>query len=239
MKTALVSPCYLEGKDPIGNNRVLRNQRYLNYYLGIQKHLGFHQIVLFDNASSYIRIDELLSQFPLKAAAGSANYARETIGSLLPINLIRFENTLERGPGPHDYPYCWRALYAIYGLINLGFEKIITIDSDGFVLTKRMASFIRNCNTGWQSFWCENGQFPESSIHILNSTAFSLFTEYTKTPWVDRVGSMMERALPFSDLNRDFRVSRFGERAVPPEQDPTMDMYCQAPLSIALNFEGK
>lgn len=220
MKTALVTPCFLEGKDLLGNDRLIRNRRYLEYYARIEKEIGFDQIFLFDNASTEDSIQKL----------GSSTIAAN-------IDLLRFRERLERGPGPHDYPYCWRALYAIREIINLGFEKIISIDSDGFVLTKRLAEFIRKSDNGWVSFWCENGKHPESSLHILNRNAFPIFQNYTRTPWEDRVGVMMETDLPFTDVRQEFRCGRFGEIGAPP-QDISMDYYGQALLKTPLQFEG-
>ncbi len=215
MKTALVTPCFLEGTDPIGNDRLARNQRYIDYYAPLETTLGFDEIVLFDNASS----PEKLAQ--LKAPKN--------------VHVMRFDERLVRGPGPHDYPYCWRALYAYRDLINMGFEKFITIDSDGFVLSKRMAAYLKHADTGWVSFWSENGQFPESSIHVLCKDAFSIFHSFTGVPWSEYVGLMMEHELPFTHVDRQFRCSRFGELGSPP-QDATMDFYGQAPLGVPLEF---
>jgi hypothetical protein len=209
----LATPCFLEGKDLLGNDRLARNQRYLDYYE--QCPLGVDHIVLLDNASSPERIAKLRT-FPQ-------------------VGLMRFDERLKRGPGPHDYPYCWRALWAYQDLIKAGAKKIITIDSDGFVLSERMAKYIRECNSGWVSFYCESGKHPESSIHILNEDTFSIFYSYIGEPWTTKVGTMMEHDLPFTHVETKFRCSRFGERGAPP-QDDTMDFYAQAPLSVPLQF---
>lgn len=214
MKTVLVTPCFLEGKDALGNDRLARNQRYLDYYE--QCPLGIDQIALLDNASSNEQIKKLRT-FPQ-------------------VGLMRFDERLERGPGPFDYPYCWRALWAYRELINFGVKKIITIDSDGFVLSNRMAKYIRECNTGWVSFHCESLNRPESSIHVLNVDTFSVYHSFTLgASWQSMVGLMMEQELPFTHVETQFRCSRFGEHGAP-AQDSTMDYYGQTPLTMPLEF---
>lgn len=221
MKTALVTACFLEGNDAIGNNRFDRNLRYLKFYSKIKGEVGFDDIILLDNHSPI----DLVQRF--KVIARQENY---------PLWFLRYDERLERGPGPNEYPYCWRALYSYANLMHK-YDKIIGIDSDGFVLTARLARFINKCQSGWVTFWCETWGFPESSLMILCKDAFPLARGYFKTHWNDRLGRQMERDIPFTDVRRDFRCGRFGESGRP-KQDETMDFYSQAPLEIDLVFKS-
>lgn len=217
MKTALAAPCFLDGMDAQGNDRLVRNIRYVRYYTAIRGVLGFDSIHLFDNNSSSSRIWEL------------HHATRNT-----DLSVHSFSSHLMRGPKPHDYPYCWRALYALQDLIARGYEKIIFIDSDAFVLSRVFAEFLRDCKTGWQAPWCPLLNTPETSIFVLCEDTYPLFQNYTKRPWENRVGDLMEGSLPITHVRKEFNVQRFGEMNPPPPQDPTMDAYLQTPLTMPL-----
>lgn len=217
LRTCLVTPCFLDGEDALGNNRLARNLRYMEYYAGLREELGFREMIFLDNASSM----ESITEFTARRKPN--------------VFLRLFKESLTRGPGVHDYPYCWRALWHIRELLD-SYDKIIFIDSDCFVLTKRMAEFIKNCNSGWQTFWNEAGGHPESTIWVLSWDTFGQFDLYTRGNWQDKVGTWMEKDLPFTALDKTFRCSRFGELDPPTEQNITMDCYMQARLTTPLQF---
>lgn len=186
--------------------------------------LGHRWIYLIDNGSSKENLDKL------KDWSNS-------------FRMFHCDN-IPRGPGPYDYPYCWRALYYIRNLIEIGYEKIIFIDTDGFILSKRLARYIGDRQSGWVSFWSNTEQFPEASIHVLSDDTFYLFNLYTSHPWETKVGRFMERDLPFTEVNRYFNVGRFGEKwdgkewsaNLERKQEPDMDYFGQAPLSTTFEF---
>lgn len=216
--TALVAPCFLDGEDGYGNNRIRRNQRWVNYYTAIQNKIGFDDIWLLDNSSTRENIDRFLDGVDKTPF------------------IQRFSERLVRREGmPHDYPYYWRALWFIKNLF-VSYDKIICIDSDCFVLTERMASYIKNLDSGWTSFWCKRWNFPDSSIWVLTKPEFDLFLKCTQGDWSRKVGECMERDIPFTYVNKDFCCSRFGEEIPVPLQDSTMDMYGQAHLTTELMF---
>lgn len=209
MKTCLYTLSYLEGNDRFGNNRLMRNIKYVNYYRNLKSQLGHELMVFGDNASHISHCEALL------------DVGRKDIA------IMRFDQHLTRR-GPYDYPYCWRGLYAMRELINEGFEKIISCDSDCFILTQRLADYIRNLNSGWTTFWCERYGFPEASVHILCKDSFSLFHSYIgQCRWEDRkTNAPMEVELPFTHVERKFRCDRWGESKE--EQKTHMDLFCQS-----------
>lgn len=218
MKTALVSLCYLDGLDVLGNDRLERNKRYLRYYLGLQDEFGFDEILLLDNASSAEATASLLAEYPQ-------------------IDIFRFLNHLPRKPIVHGYPYCWRGLYH-YAELMKEYDKIIYIDSDGFVLTKRLAHYIRNLKSGWTTFLAQTQNFPEAALHILCPDAYPILLKYFEVPWQTRVGTLMETSLPFTHVETKFKCGRYGERFHEDRnQHPSQDYYGQAPLNIPLTFE--
>lgn len=225
MRTALVTPCYLEGDDLTKSNRLERNKRYIAWYKSIQTALGFDDIWLFDNASTFNNCLNV-----------SATIHCDTIDapSIKPgVNLLRFTEHLPRGPGENEYPYCWRAVWEIKQLIEAGYEKIILIDSDCFITSAKLAQFVRECNSGWITLWCEKYNFPTAEFQIINKDAFPLFLDYTTGHWKFRVGRLMEKDLPYT-VNRDFKADRYGDSRIP--WDDSMDGYFQAPVDTTLGY---
>lgn len=216
MRTALFTPCYLDGNDDRGNERLERNIKYLRYYRDLRDDLGFRRIFFSDNASPDRLKAELRAQGPSTA------------------RFIDFKDHLTRGPGPLDYPYCWRALYSIGVLIAMGYQKIIVCDSDGFILSPRLAHYIKDLESGWTTFVCQKYQFPEASLQVLCEDAFPIFQEYTAKPWQWRVGELMERSIPFTHVEESFNCSRFGEARVPFHK--SIDWYGQCPNDITPAF---
>ncbi len=216
MKTALMSACFLDGEDYFGNDRTLRTLRYIDYYLRLKDDLGFDDIFLFDNASSQTQIDIVKNHQP-------------------EVHFRRYDQSLVHGGGPFDYPYCWRALYELKNLIKQGYDKIIAIDTDGYVLKSKLAHFIRDQNEGWYSFRDEIWNFPDSAIFVLNKDAFNICLKYMEKPWEQRVGELMERSIPFTHVETQFKCGRFGESRRP--VDDSMDYYGQASLNIIFQYK--
>ncbi len=220
MRTALFSPCYLDGSDPLGNFRVERYIAYVKYYLAIQEELGFDHLWLADNASA--------------EQSAAALFNGIGIGRSANVRLHRFDEHLARGPGPNEYPYCWRGMYFIRQLILDGYDKIILIDSDAYVTSERMAHYIRSLDTGWTTFWCKRYQFPTAECYVLCKDAFPGFLAYTDPPWQAYVGNLMETSLPFTLVNREFQCDRSGETLDVQGED--QDLYAQARLILPPRF---
>lgn len=239
VSTALITPCFLEGRDKFGNDRLVRNLRYLEYYRGIRRELGWHKVFLLDNASPSGLVEQLGTK-ELYLEMVTPDYMTGWLRSKDPgadLTVVRFNDRLVHDGTDYGYPYCWRALYYVNELIRQGYRKILHIDSDAFVLSARMVEFIRTTNTGWYSFWCPRWRFPEAAIHVINEDAFDRFREYTDTPWCDRVGRRMETDLPFTAVHHDFVGDRYGEMGAPRPAD-WMDFYCQAPTWFTMAYRG-
>lgn len=234
MRTVLLTACFLEGTDHFGNSRLKRNERYIEYYSRLREEIGFGSILLLDNAS------ELSSVYQL--GLNQASYDGDGDGWWVNgsgLYMYRFGERLERTKASNGYNYVWRAVYKIADLL-LTYDKIIAIDSDAFVLSRKLANFIKNCNSGFQSFWCPRHEFPESSMFVLNRDAFGVFKRYTdEMPWRQRCADnrLMEKDLPFTKVSYDFHIDRFGEIDPPPLQSESIDAYLQAPLSVDLKFD--
>lgn len=225
MKTVLFAPCYLVGDDALGNSRFERTKRWLQYYDKLRDELGFHSIYLCDNASP----PELMQRLRDESGVTFKGHS--------------FENHLSGG-GYRLYPYCWRALYATSLMFN-AFEKVITIDTDGFLLSKRLAEFVKARESGWTAFHEQLHSFPTAEFHILCQDAWWVYREFTQIPFMGHMGKLMEESLPFTEVRRDFDVERSGEKfeLVPPGRTqvapprPEQDFYGQASLTTELVFK--
>lgn len=215
-KTCMFTASFLDGLDGFGNNRLARNIKYIEYYRKLKEHLGHELMVFADNHSSTKSCNTLLE-------VGGKDIA-----------IMRFDHHLER-ISTYSYPYLWRALYSMQEVIT-DFDKVIAVDSDCFVLTKRVADYIKGLNSGWTTFWCKKYGFPAAEIHILCKDTYSLFRSFIgQCRWEDRDGhSPMEIQLPFTHTEMSFNCDRWGEERL--EQQASMDIYCQAQLETVLTF---
>lgn len=214
MRTALFSPLYLDGLDKSGSDRFARNVRWVKWYQKIQADIGFDDIWMADNGSSVAMFNRFCQEHPK-------------------VKLARF-NHLPRGEGENPYPYCWRALWFVGHLIGKGYDKIVIIDSDSFVVSDRLSKFTKECLSGWRSVWSNKYQFPMAEFQIINRDAFPVFHRYTSGRFEDKVGELMEKALPFTEVHKEFRCDRYGESSVP--QHEFHDLYAQAPINLNLKY---
>ena len=215
-KTALVTLSYLDGYDHNWNPRLARNIKYLNWYLPLKDELGFDSVVFIDNGS----LPEHISALQMVGGAD--------------VQMIRFMDHLPRGNG-YDYPYCWRGLYAYNKLINAGYTKLICVDSDYYILKESLTDYVKSLTSGWEAFYCPKYDFPEAAFHVLCQDAFPVFESFISVPWESRNGTLMERALPFTHVNKRFNCDRYGEIDAP--QTPDMDAYGQCRNARELVFE--
>lgn len=227
--TVLCTFSYLDGIDEQGSPRLERNLRWLDYY-GPGSGINWDRRWLFDNCSHRSKYWEL----------GLSIYNQwglliEDSGRDKNTGVLRYSTHLPRGEGENQYPFCWRALWNFRWLIEAGAEKIVFIDSDAFILSRRMAKYINDLSTGWTTFWIPRHDFPSAEVQIICRDTFPLFLDYTKGPWQEKVGQCMEKVLPFTLVNKSFVCDRYGESRE--AQRPEMDAYFQGLVGIPLRAQ--
>lgn len=233
MKTALFAPMFLDGNDPHGTPRLWRNTRYIQYYQSIQPQLGFDTIYFADNASSIENLKMIGGRIDFEDTPGKSLF-NDDFPNSTGVHIFTYRDRLHGGMGWVNYPYCWRALYFIQKLILRGYEKIITIDSDGFITSRRMAKYVKDLKSGWTSFYCPRHNFPDCSIHVLCADQFWAYQEFTWVPYMTHMGKLMETSLPFTHVERGFNTDRFGEfRSDQPEG---CDYFGQAHIKVKLEY---
>ena len=85
-----------------------------------------------------------------------------------------------------------------------GFQKIVHIESDGFIISPRMQHYLNNVSDGWIAPAIESHDMPESAIQIMAGSGARSFIEFTRSPYSTSVGIEAENVLPFTCIERGF-----------------------------------
>jgi len=205
MKTVLYSACYIH-PDKDSKLSMFRIQRWVDYYSAIMKELFVDKIILVDDGSDA----ELLMQPHLPAGV--------FLESLRP--------HLGRGDAFAHYGW-WRSF--THGSIiakKYSADKLIWIETDAFVLTKKMAKYIRSVYNEWSSPWNNILQWPETSFQIIGPSHFGWLIEHHAKgndfwckPRLE--ADCPEKALPITEINKDLIGDRYTEwgNAIPKNAD--------------------
>jgi len=107
-----------------------------------------------------------------------------------------------------------------------GFQKIVHIESDAFVLSERMMAYINGLEEGWTAFWCPIWQIPETAIQVIGCDQFEKVEELAR---LDRADPFFlggaEYILPFTNVVKFFKGDRYAEYAKAAPDDA--DYICQ------------
>jgi hypothetical protein len=232
MRTALYAPSFLDGIDPSGAQRIDRTHRYLKYYRALKDELGFDRIFLADDGSTP----------HLTGALGGTIFEEDlSIGQLGHPDLFILTRRQHLGIPRNtdwDYPCYWKNLYETRKVFEIfGYDKVITIDTDGFVLSRRLAEYIRELRSGWTAFHERKWNFPTAELHVLcRGNGFERFDRFTYPHFMTHNGLLMEKTIPFTYVEPQFNCGRYGEDRHP--QTAEMDFYSQAPADIELHYGG-
>lgn len=202
--STVVLPCYIH--DIHTYRRHVRWIRYMDKY--IKPRLGYDRIILLDNAS------DLKFLKKLGATIHSENNECLAIGRT-DLYVYRFNEHLPR-KAMLDYPYFWRFVYKLPKFQGTFYQsdKYYHIDSDNYIQTQELIDYMRNCNSGFVSFWDSMNKFPTSELFILNQNAMPLIIEHSKVGFMNRAGQVAENVLPFTHKEKKFYGGRLAERGV-------------------------
>ena len=161
------------------------------------------QFCLIDDASPY---------WPPATEATSLRIGQPLPAPPPPVLMLHFDQRLGR-TGVTHYPGWWRSfLHSVRVARHQGCSKIVHIESDAFVLSRRMLAFIESRERGWTAFWCPRWQFPETAIQVICADQFEAMDRIAAIGWDALAGQLAERALPFTDVVREPHGDRYGER---------------------------
>jgi hypothetical protein len=192
-------------------------KKWISYYERRKDLFGAERIVLIDDGTP-------LEHIRLRVNLISAD---QPLPDELPkgVLMFRFEKHLGRS-STFSFPGWWRSFTFSYEVANkYSFDRIIHLESDAFVISPRMARYIRNLCKGWSAFWCPRYNFPEAAVQIICRDSFQeMEAFYTdgKRFWSQAAAfppALPEHALPFTNVSKEFAGDRYGEyRATIPKR---------------------
>ena len=188
----------------------LRYKKWIEYYSKIMEDLGVDHIFLIDDGSPDPAIENTSAIEIISANDGlPATLSKK-------INIITFREHLGR-PSQKEYPGWWRSFtYSIKIAEKYGFEKIIHIESDFYLVSDRLIKFIHSLNKGWTSLYSPHLNFPETAVQIICQDSLHLLENIRSAAEQSNYtfNQMAERLLPFTSVCKEFTGDRIGEIAV-------------------------
>ena len=119
------------------------------------------------------------------------------------------------------FPGWYRSFaHAVLYAIRSGYDRIIHIESDAFLITDRAVAFFNSFDRGWAMLWCRRHRWPESTLQIICSDQFEACAGFFSKPYVAHLGDpivAIEKLLPTTFVNKTLIGDRYGEdgRSVP------------------------
>ena len=132
----------------------------------------------------------------------------------------------------------WRSFSAsLYIAEKYNYEKIIHIESDAFLISKRIFNHIDSLKSGWTGLWANKYNFPESCIQIICKDQFDSFRDFVSCGSYElSKKGFAEKIIPFTNVERRFVGDRYGEKVN--EQMEGLDYFCQTKLDTIITAES-
>ena len=182
METLLFCTSYLSSSPHCAAERW---RKWIEYYSQRMELFGADRLVLIDDGSSLEDI-----QLPVTILS-----ADRLLPSELPqgVVLFRFEQHLGRSSMYH-FPGWWRSFSFASEVARIWrVGKLIHIESDAYVISRRLADYIRDCDQGWTTFY---------QAHYRSRFARVLFPrDTTQSRWASlrMKGSYVIRPVPLAE----------------------------------------
>jgi hypothetical protein len=128
-----------------------------------------------------------------------------------PVVLVRFGEHLGRR-SVLDYPGWYRSFMFVAGYATrYGFDKIVHIESDTYILSQALLDHINSLQHGWTAFWSPRWNLPETCIQVICADHLPRYREVATRPYGSFTGNPIERLLPFTHVEKGFKGDRYGE----------------------------
>lgn len=185
----------------------LRYKRWISYYHPLMDKLQVENLFLIDDASNPANFDK-------RAVVLKPGDLPEKLSE--DIYIVGFQEKLGRVSREH-YPGWWRSFLFSYKIAEkYGFEKIIHIESDFYILSDRLMEYIASLSSGWATLYTQHFQMPETALQIICRDAFEdmkkIVDQAEQTGY--RFDDLAEFVLPFTHVEKEFVGDRVGEAAV-------------------------
>jgi len=168
--------------------------------------LHFDQLLIVDDGSA------VLPQWSGLTVVHEADApAPEKVQTTDPLLLYAHTERLGR-QSVFQFPGWYRsfAFGVLYGAAH-GFDKIIHLESDAFLISERIQRHFNEFTTGWFSVWSEAYIFPEIAIQAAAGSAIAEMADFVRKPYSQLSGQIHEFLFPFTHLERTFVGNRYGE----------------------------
>ncbi len=185
--------------------------RWIDYYAAGQGPLAFDHAFLIDDASP------LLPDDPRVSVIQEGDWPE-----VLPrIGLYRFSQRLGRG-GKYVYPGWWRSYFFSIDLARrYGFDKVVHVECDAFVLSRRLADHLNALDADWTALFCPRYVCAETAIQVICKDHYDEVDAF-RADGIDALsGLAAELELPFGNIETQWTGDRYGEylKEVPADAD--------------------
>ena len=113
------------------------------------------------------------------------------------------------------FPGWYRSFaHAVLYAVKEGYDRIIHIEGDAYLITDRAIEFFNSCDRGWVSLWCGRHRWPESTLQIINKDQFASCEAFFSKPYSAHLAASpepIEVLLPLTSVNRSLIGDRYGE----------------------------
>ena len=139
-------------------------------------------------------------------------------------------------PQTSVYPGWYRSFSHAYHVACLGgFEKIIHVESDAYLLSDRIINFLNTVSSGWHSMWHPTNAYPESAVQVICADQFQAYRNFTSAPYEVYAHHTIEKEMPFTEIHKEFIGDRYGETN---QQIPAnADFSCQTSVTMLENWK--
>ena len=209
------------------------------YFLRYKKWISYYSFLPFSEDKDIFILDD---GSDLSLADNLYNYIEGDITEETKVEKINFYHFKERwgSYSTANHPGWYRSFLFTYDIATtLGYDKIVLVESDLYLLSSKICKYIDDLNSGWVSFRCPTYGFPESSLQIINKDNYKKFFNFQQELLAKGLENMASKnaewVIPFSKVETKFKGDRYGEKKA--KQEPSMDYYAQANLSQNFMFD--
>lgn len=221
MKTFIFCTSFFDSNE----SYLTRYQKWINYY-NDHPFSEDKEIIIFDDNSDVDFITDERINVIQEDQLGNHE-------ELEKINLYHFrERKSEPNKTPANSEGWWRSFNAAIKVAEeYDYEKMVHIESDAYLISKRVFNYVDDLKTGWTALYAPKYYFPESSLQVICKDQFENFKDFTACGYETLAGmGMAERITPFTHVEKKFVGDRYGETET--EQMKGLDYFCQVQNSV-------
>ena len=165
-KSFLFCTMFIDSKS--SDHSYQRYEKWIDYYSDLKRQLGFSQLFLIDDGSDSNKLEQNIAVYDAENLPSSINDE---------ISIIKFQTNKGR-TSVFEYPGWWRSfLFSFEIATKYKYSKIIHIESDFFLLSSELISFINGSNKGWISLFSDFYQFPETAVQVICEDSYCLIND--------------------------------------------------------------